>query len=157
MFQCVAFFKNDGDSKYDDLLDHNMDEDTRAKSYKLTDDVFVLQVIADEAEGKFRPVVGGFQSGQLNANTRYVVQFRLVGEFLFKLVNHPSNPVLKVKVLQEQPTTVVITDDGFVPKIVKIDEGHSVRWSWSGLSIPHTIYEAEYCDPHSGLYRTSRE
>ena len=155
----MVFFKSEGESssKYDDLLDHNLEEadDARLKDYKLTDDVFVLQVIADETEGKFRPVVGGFQSGQLT--TRYIVQFRLIGEFLFKLVNHPANPVLKVKVLAEQPTTIVITDDGFVPKIVKIDEGHSVRWSWSGLSIPHTIYEAEYCDPHSGLYRTSRE
>ena len=112
------FLKSEGETKHEEVLDNDTNEDPRIRNYKLTDDVFVLQVIPDETEGKFRPVVGGFQSGPLT--TKYVVQFKLVGEFLFKLVNHPLNPVLKVKVLQEQPTTIVITDDGFVPKIVKI-------------------------------------
>jgi len=37
------------------------------------------------------------------------------------------------------------------------DEGTSIKWSWNKLSLPHSIYEAEYCDTHGGLYRTSQE
>ena len=37
------------------------------------------------------------------------------------------------------------------------DEGTSVKWEWKNLAAPHSIYEADYCDSHGGIYRTSNE
>lgn len=79
----------------------------------------MLQVVNDEAEGKYRPVIGGYENSKLSS--RCIFKFKLSGEYLFKLVNHPRNPpLLKVKVLPEQPLNIIITDDGFLPRIVQI-------------------------------------
>ena len=40
---------------------------------------------------------------------------------------------------------------------IYIDEGSTLRWSWNKLSQAHSIYEAEYCDAHTGLFQTSKE
>ena len=116
----------------------------------------LVQVVNDDIEGKYRPVINGYESGLLN--NKYVIKFKLIGEYLFKLQNHPKSPPLaRIKVIEEQPISLAITDDGFLPKIIRIDEGTSLKWSWNKLSLPHSIYEAEYCDSHGGLYRTSKE
>jgi plastocyanin len=37
-----------------------------------------------------------------------------------------------------------ITDDGFTPDIIYLDQGHSIKWTWKGCSIPHSIQEVKY-------------
>ena len=79
----------------------------------------IVQVVNDDIEGKYRPVINGYESGLLNM--KYVIKFKLVGEYLFKLQNHPKSPPLcRIKVVEEQPISLVITDDGFLPKTIRI-------------------------------------
>ena len=88
----------------------------------------LVQVVNDDIEGKYRPVINGYESGLLN--NKYVIKFKLIGEYLFKLQNHPKSPPLaRIKVIEEQPISLAITDDGFLPKIIRIDEGTSLKWS----------------------------
>ena len=79
----------------------------------------LVQVVNDDIEGKYRPVINGYESGLLN--NKYVIKFKLIGEYLFKLQNHPKSPPLaRIKVIEEQPISLAITDDGFLPKIIRI-------------------------------------
>lgn len=79
----------------------------------------IVQVVNDDIEGKYRPVINGYESGLLNS--KYVIKFKLIGEYMFKLQNHPkSPPLLRIKVIEEQPISLVITDDGFLPKTIRI-------------------------------------
>ena len=38
-----------------------------------------------------------------------------------------------------------------------LEENSTIKWSWSQLAYPHSIYEAEYCDAHNGIFRITRE
>jgi hypothetical protein len=38
-----------------------------------------------------------------------------------------------------------------------LEEGRSIKWDWSYCSIPHSVYEAEFCDSHYGLCTISKE
>ena len=39
---------------------------------------------------------------------------------------------------------VTLSDEGFSPKIVRIDEGNTVEWSWKNCSVAHSIFEMRY-------------
>ena len=143
----------------------------------------IVQVInSDESGHVYKPVVGGYKFTRIG-DEKVLVKFKLAGDYWFKLTNHPSTqnlPLLKVSVVPEEPLNLIITDEGFLPKIIrigllikqyifsffkslnyyhkqKLDEGSSLRWTWNRLSHPHSIYEAEYCDGHIGIFQSSKE
>lgn len=37
-----------------------------------------------------------------------------------------------------------VTDDGFTPDIIYIDQGHSIKWQWKGCTSPHSVQEVKY-------------
>lgn len=83
------------------------------------DDVGLMQVIIDDADHKYRTVVGGYNFEKIEQ--REIVKFKTAGEYYFKLQNHPLNPPpVKIIVQNEQPVTLLITDDGFLPRILNI-------------------------------------
>ncbi|RNA39086.1 hypothetical protein BpHYR1_016858, partial [Brachionus plicatilis] len=115
----------------------------------------LIQVVNDDSGNNLHPVVGGYHYESVD--TKIAIKFRIIGEFLFKLIDHPSNYVTcKIKVFEERPLNVIIGEEGFQPKSLKIDEGTSIRWSWSKLPVPHTIFESSVCESHYALERKSQ-
>ncbi|KAK2161586.1 hypothetical protein LSH36_114g03026, partial [Paralvinella palmiformis] len=51
---------------------------------------------------------------------------------------------LTVEVYPHKDVEAELTDDGFSPKLIRIDEGSSVKWMWSGCSVPHSLVEVKY-------------
>lgn len=37
-----------------------------------------------------------------------------------------------------------LTDKGFKPPVIRIDEGSAIQWKWSGCDVAHVITEATY-------------
>lgn len=37
-----------------------------------------------------------------------------------------------------------ITDDGFMPDVIYIDQGHSIKWQWKNCTSPHSVQEVKY-------------
>jgi len=37
-----------------------------------------------------------------------------------------------------------LTDKGFKPPVIRIDEGTAIQWKWSGCEVAHVINEATY-------------
>lgn len=37
-----------------------------------------------------------------------------------------------------------VTDEGFMPDIIYIDQGHSIKWQWKNCTSPHSIQEVRY-------------
>ena len=64
---------------------------------------------------------------------------------------------MKMTVAEDVPLTFLITENGFMPRIIRIEEHTTVKWQWSNLKFPHSIYEAEYCESHNGIFRTTKE
>ena len=142
------------------------------------EDIVIVQIVCDEIDNVNRVVVGGYRS-KPNSD-RLSVKFKLPGDYTFKLYNHAENPpICKIKITEEPPLTFLINDNGFLPRIIRVgknyrkrilfnkyaplftmfitEENTTIRWQWSKVSFPHSIYEAEYCDAHTGIYRTTRE
>ena len=90
-------------------------------------EVYIIEVVGDEAiDGKYRPVCGGNQSDR--SPDRFNVKFKLAGDYYFKLVNHPKNPPLcKIRVTEEQPLSFLITEEGFLPRIIRIGKLLSLK------------------------------
>ena len=128
-------------------------------NFRMTlDRVSLIQVVGDELSNTYKQVIGGYLFD--NINTRETIKFKAIGDFTFVVANTGSNefsPPLKIKVVEEKPISLLINDDGFLPKIVQIEEGTLLKWSWSKLAFPHSIYQAEYCDAHCGLFRVSKK
>ena len=73
------------------------------------DEIAIVQIINDEVEGQYRPVIGGYHSE--NMSEKFTVRFKLVGDYYFKLINHPNNPgICKIKIVEEKPLSLLITD-----------------------------------------------
>ena len=51
---------------------------------------------------------------------------------------------LKVEVFPRKEIEVSVTDNGFKPHIVRIDEGNAISWAWSECDIPHTCIEVKF-------------
>jgi hypothetical protein len=117
-----------------------------------------MQVITDDSNN-FRPVIGGYVFE--NIDTRVTIKFKATGEFLFIATNNNSSDSfsdpIRITVTEEQPIPLLVNDDGFMPKVIQVDEGASVKWSWSKSTIPHSIYEAKYCDAECGLVRNPKK
>lgn len=84
------------------------------------EEVYIIEVLGDEViDGKYRTVIGGNVSDR--SPDRFTVKFKLRGEYYFKLVNHPKNPPLcKIKVVEEIPLSFLITEEGFLPRVIRI-------------------------------------
>ena len=81
----------------------------------------IVQVIDDDIEGKYRPVIGGFTSGKSAVKGNAVFNFKMIGDFKFKINNHVKDPApCIISVYEEQPICIQISDDGFKPKYIKI-------------------------------------
>lgn len=82
----------------------------------------VQVIVSDESSSTYKPVTGGYRYDRIG-DEKVLMKFKLAGEYWFKLVNHPSNqnlPLLKVLVVPEEPLNLIITDDGFLPRIIRI-------------------------------------
>lgn len=62
---------------------------------------------------------------------------------------------LMVKVRRRTDLTVEVTDEGFMPTIMYIDQGTSVKWSWKQTVVPHTVTEMTYVEEKGCLCRHS--
>ncbi len=51
---------------------------------------------------------------------------------------------LTVEVHQRKDIEADVDDNGFQPRIIRIDEGNSVMWRWGECSIPHQVREVKY-------------
>ena len=51
---------------------------------------------------------------------------------------------LLVRVRRKTDLLAEVTDDGFMPDIIYIDQGTSIRWTWRQTSVPHTVSEVNY-------------
>ena len=102
-------------NKSDELSDSkNIDDDEFS-----VESASIIQVVMDDMEGKFRPVINGYKPERMN--NKAIIKFRITGEYLFQLEDHPKNPPpVKIKVVEEQPLSLMISDDGFLPRIVRI-------------------------------------
>jgi len=130
--------------------------DTQIGRNENSDPIDILQVVSSDVEGQFRPVVGGYrnQPGQ----NRLSAKFKLPGDYFFKLLNHPEDPpVCRVIVKEEDVLTFLITDNGFMPRVIRIEEHTTIKWQWSQLSFPHSIYEADYDISKNEILRTTKE
>lgn len=48
-----------------------------------------------------------------------------------------------------------VTDKGFIPSLIYLDQGHTVCWSWESSGIPHTVTEVSYA-VDKGCFRKHR-
>jgi hypothetical protein len=139
--------------------DEEGDNKTKA-AYRLDLDkkITIMQVVRDDVDHTYRQAVGGHKF--VDMDSRVIVKFRAVGQYTFVAFNTETSnysPPLRVQVLEEQPISLLINDDGFLPKIIRVEEGSTLKWTWNKLAYPHSIYEAEYCDEHLSLFRTSKK
>ena len=97
-------------------------EENKESDVKINlEETWIVEVMKDDVEGKYKPVVGGFQSEKLTS--QFQVKLKTIGEYLFKLQNHPSNPKLcKIKVVENQSLTYLITEEGFLPRVIRIGQ-----------------------------------
>lgn len=83
------------------------------------DKISLTQVVNDDKSDDFRSVIGGYHFETIDS--KIPVKFKTIGEFLFKLKNHPNNPApCKINVIEEIPHNVVLGEEGFIPKHLKI-------------------------------------
>ncbi|KAK3579080.1 hypothetical protein CHS0354_029940 [Potamilus streckersoni] len=112
------------------------------------DSLEVVQVIHDGE--KLRPVIGGF-SGTCSINKgQYEQFFGLEGEYKFAIAGIRSTP-LTVTVKRSKDLLAKITDDGFIPDVIDLEEGQSIRWQWNDCSVPHSVQELKFCLDKAGF------
>ena len=58
---------------------------------------------------------------------------------------------LTLEVHKRKDVLADVTDRGFSPHLVRIDEGNAVLWKWDACSIPHTVSEVKYSMSARGL------
>lgn len=101
----------------------------------------IVQVIHDGE--KLRPVIGGFSGNYSSCAGQYVQQFNLEGEYKFALSGVRCTPLL-VTVRRKVDLIAEVTDAGFQPDIICIDQGHCIKWQWKNCSSPHSVQEVKY-------------
>lgn len=66
-------------------------------------------------------MLGGYNSGKPSSKGIGAFSFKLVGEFKFKIYNHPKDPPpCIISVTDELPISAQVFDDGFRPNYIKI-------------------------------------
>ena len=58
---------------------------------------------------------------------------------------------LTIEVYTRKDIEAELTDEGFAPELIRIDEGSSVKWSWSGCQLPHSLVEVKYSHKSGAL------
>lgn len=135
-------------------------DDKKAQFSMPLGNVSLQQVVedVDEESGSYRPVIGGYQCK--NVTSRVTIKFKVAGEYMFVAASGDNSsqysPPIKIIVVEEQPVSLLVNEEGFLPKIIRVEEGTSIQWSWAKLSAPLSIHEAEYCDTHGTLVQSSK-
>lgn len=114
---------------------------TSADYRSALEDCSLVQVVSSD-DSSYRPVVGGYQYDRIG-DAKIVIKFKLSGEYYFKLSNHPSGQnlsVLKVTVLPEQPLNLLITDEGFLPRIIRIGSIYTLYINLSTYISINNVY-----------------
>lgn len=89
------------------------------------DEISLIQVVYDDKSDNFHTVIGGYHYETIDS--KIPVRFKIIGEFLFKLKNHPKNPVpCKINVIEEIPHNVIIGEEGFIPKHIRIGNNQDI-------------------------------
>uniref|UniRef100_A0A1I8IHZ5 PKD domain-containing protein n=1 Tax=Macrostomum lignano TaxID=282301 RepID=A0A1I8IHZ5_9PLAT len=114
----------------------------------------VTQVVHDGDQ--FRPVPGGIHSGALSNKGSFEYQFTLPGEYKFVSAGIRCTP-LTVTVGDRKEIFAKLEDDGFAPRVLHLEVGESVKWSWTHCTVPHLVQQATYCAVHGGLKKLSAE
>ncbi|XP_041347758.1 uncharacterized protein LOC121367568 [Gigantopelta aegis] len=102
----------------------------------------IIQVVSDGE--KLRPVIGGYVATGDECNGVFHQQFNLEGEYKFAVYGQRCTP-LSVIVRRRMDLQAEVTDDGFNPELIYIDQGHAVKWLWKNCMMPHYIQEVVYC------------
>ncbi|ELT90741.1 hypothetical protein CAPTEDRAFT_219540 [Capitella teleta] len=110
-------------------------EDFEGKGFNVT------QVFHDGEQ--YKPVVGGYNSGPLQLKGFFEQQFNMRGEFKFVSAGLRVTP-LTVEVFERKDIKCNVSDAGFEPKIIRVDEGNFVHWSWAQCSVPRSVIEMKY-------------
>ena len=106
----------------------------------------IIQI--DKFDSSYKPVHGGFNSGQILQTTQtWAQEFNTANEYFFQFASHKP---LKVNVRPKPITEIPVTDEGFTKPHVKIFKGDAVRWFWNDTIIPLTVTEIMYCLKHGG-------
>ncbi|GFR62052.1 hypothetical protein ElyMa_001861900 [Elysia marginata] len=101
----------------------------------------LMQVVYDGEN--LRPVVGGYSAAPNDCRGEYDLLFGLEGEYKFAINKIRCTP-FTVIVKRRMELVADVTDDGFNPPIICLDQGHTVRWSWKSCETPHTVNEVHY-------------
>ncbi|CAH1782616.1 unnamed protein product [Owenia fusiformis] len=78
------------------------------------------------------------------------------GEFKFVSSGLRCTP-LTINVGAKQDIKAEVTDTGFSPRVIHIDERHAIKWTWAKCDVPHTVYEVKHCNRHSGLLKVENK
>ncbi|XP_055882729.1 uncharacterized protein LOC106055997 isoform X2 [Biomphalaria glabrata] len=100
----------------------------------------LIQVVNDGKE--LKPVVDGY-GGSRGPNGTLRQRFYLGGQYKFA-VNPIRFTPFTVTVKKRSDIIVEVTDDGFFPAILDINQGQGVHWVWRSCSVPHTVKEYTY-------------
>ncbi|KAK6994911.1 fibronectin, partial [Biomphalaria glabrata] len=100
----------------------------------------LIQVVNDGKE--LKPVVDGY-GGSRGPNGTFRQRFYLGGQYKFA-VNPIRFTPFTVTVKKRSDIIVEVTDDGFFPAILDINQGQGVHWVWRSCSVPHTVKEYTY-------------
>lgn len=91
----------------------------------------------------------GFSRIPINCRTETVVvtfNKSILHDFSIVFVSSTTlrTTPLVIEVYPRKAIECELTDNGFSPSLIRMDEGTSVHWRWSGTSVPHTISEVRY-------------
>ncbi|GFN84346.1 fibronectin, partial [Plakobranchus ocellatus] len=102
----------------------------------------LLRIVVYDGEN-LRPVVGGYGAAPNECRGEYDLLFGLEGEYKFAINKIRCTP-FSVFVKRRTELLADVTDQGFNPPIICLDQGHTVRWSWKACETPHTVNEVHY-------------
>ena len=51
---------------------------------------------------------------------------------------------LVIEVHPRKDIEATLSDDGFEPAIIRLDEGNSITWTWKDCQLPHSVVEATF-------------
>ena len=71
---------------------------------------------------------------------------------VFNSAGKRVNP-LTVLVDPRKDVEVIVSDEGFKPKVVRIDEGNAINWSWFECGRTHSVMEATFSHSTGKLHR----
>ncbi|KAH9503746.1 hypothetical protein Btru_066540, partial [Bulinus truncatus] len=100
----------------------------------------LIQVVNDGKE--LKPVVDGY-GGSRGQNGTFRQRFHLEGQYKFA-VNPIRFTPFTVIVKKRAEVLVDVTDEGFFPSILDINQGQTVHFVWRSCAVPHTVKEYVY-------------